>query len=316
MPFTIFLTGATGFVGRATLCRLAEAGHELRALTRDPARLSAGPIPVVGTMEDIGSWAASLAGVDAVIHLAARVHVMQERAADPLAAFRALNATATLEAAEAAARAGVRRFVFVSTIKVNGEATVGTPFTAEDPPAPVDPYGISKWEAEQGLRAIAARTGLEVVVIRPPLVHGPGVGGNLRRLLSLVDRGIPLPLGAIENRRRMVGVRNLADLIATTLTHPAAPGRTFLAGDAEAVSTPELIHLLADALGRSVRSIPFPVALLRLGGAILGQRAEVDRLTGSLEVDITQTCTTLGWTPPVSLAAGLREMARAWKETR
>lgn len=316
MPETVLITGATGFVGRTAVPRLVAEGHSVRALTRGAQSPSVGVTQVIGSLEKVERWAEALSGVGSVVHLAARVHVMHERAADPLAAFRAINRDATLALAEAAVKAGVRRFVYISTIKVHGESTSGQPFRAEDRPAPVDPYGISKWEAEQGLQAIAQRTGLEVVVIRPPLVHGPSVGGNLRRLLGLVARGIPLPFGSITNSRRMVGVRNLADLIAVAIGHPAAPVAPLLAGDLESVSTPELVRLLGVGLGRPARILPVPVALLRLAGVLTGQAAEVDRLVGSLEIDIAQTRTRLQWTPPHSLAEGLTDMARAWRDTR
>lgn len=316
MPLPLFLTGATGFLGRTLTPRLQREGHRVRALVRAADRAPNDVEPVVGRLESCAEWAAALQGCEVVIHLAARVHVMHERAADPLAAFRAVNRDATLSLAEAAVGAGVRRFIYISSIKVNGEATTSAPFRATDLPAPADPYGISKWEAEQGLRALAERTGLEVVVIRPPLVHGPGVGGNLRRLLGLVSRGIPLPFGSIRNSRRMVGVANLSDLITVSATHPAAPGEVLLAGDAESVSTPELVRLLAKTLDRPARLLPVPVALLRLGGLLTGQGAEIDRLTGSLEIDISWTQSRLGWVPPHSLADGLTEMARAWSLTR
>src|SRR5437868_1293358 len=206
MPSTFFLTGATGFLGRSVVPRLRRDGHVLRTLVRDAGRTPAGTDGVTGALERTAEWAVALQGCDTVVHLAARVHVMREGSADPLRSFREVNRDATLRLAEEAGRAGVRRFVFVSSIKVNGGSTVDRPFRADDPAAPADPYGVSKWEAEQGLRELAARTGLEVVIIRPPLVHGPGAGGNLRRLLALIDRGIPLPLGAISNRRTMVGV--------------------------------------------------------------------------------------------------------------
>jgi len=313
---TFFLTGATGFLGRSVVPRLRHDGHTVRALVRDAVRAPDGTERVTGDLERTSGWATSLQGCDTVVHLAARVHVMHEDSADPLRRFREVNRDATVRLAEAAASAGVRRIVFVSSIKVNGEATFGRPFRPDDAPAPVDPYGVSKWEAENGLREVATRTGLEVVVIRPPLVHGPGAGGNLRRLLGLIDRGIPLPLGAIRNRRTMVGVENLADLIAVAAASAIAAGGTFLAGDDESVSTPDLVRLLGAGLGKRARLFPVPVALLRLGGALSGLGGEVARLTGSLEVDVSETRTRLGWTPPRTLAEGLTEMAQDWKRGR
>lgn len=314
---TILLTGATGFVGRHVAARLIADGVPLHVAVRDrdraPARAVAFPIGDLATSID---WRPALSGVSIVVHLAARVHVMHEAASDPLAAFRAINRDATLGLARAAVNAGVRRFVYISTVKVNGEGTTTRPFRPDDAPHPVDPYGRSKWEAEQGLHGLAAETGLEVVIIRPPLVHGAGAGGNLARLLGLVAQGFPIPLGLVRNKRTMVGVRNLADLILVAAEHPAAAGRTFLAGDAETVSTPAVIRLLAAGLGRSARLLPAPVALLKAAGILTGRSAEVERLVGSLEVDISATRSILGWEPPVSLADGLTEMARAWKAAR
>lgn len=317
MPSTILITGATGFVGRQVAARLIAAGTPLNVAVRDrdqaPARANAFAI---GDLARPVDWRPALAGTSCVIHLAARVHVMEESAADPLGAFRAINRDATLALARAAAEAGTRRFVYVSTIKVNGEVTSELPFRAEDRAAPVDPYAVSKWEAEQGLRALERERGIEVVVVRPPLVHGPGAGGNLARLLRLIARGRPLPFGAIRNRRTMVGVKNLADLLVLAATHAGAAGKTFLAGDRESVSTPALVRMLAETLGRPARLVPFPVTLLQLGGMLTGRRAEVERLVGSLEVDISAARQHLGWEPPVSLADGLGEMARAWREAR
>lgn len=307
----IMLTGATGFVGRSVCESLAGAGRQVRAVVRKPGRLKeigAGCLEtVVGEIGPETNWDDALAGVDSVVHLAARVHVMADKAVDPLAEFRRVNTAGTLHLARQAARAGVRRLVYLSSVKVNGEATApGRKFTAADSPAPLDPYGISKMEAEQGLAAVATETGLEVVIIRPPLVYGPGVKGNFARLLALVERGVPLPLALVDNRRSMVALGNLVDLIITCLDHPAAAGQTFLVADGEDLATPELIRRLAQAMGRPARLWPLPVSLLRLGGRLLGHTAEVERLVGSLQVDIGHTCRTLGWTPPLSVDEGLR----------
>ena len=310
---TVLVTGGTGFVGSGLLPRLEREGVAVRLMARDPGRA---PCAVESVMCDISTEtppAVAWAGVDAVVHLAARVHVMQETASDPLTEFRAVNRDATLRLARIAREQGVRRFVFLSSIKVNGESTDWQPFRSDDPPEPVDPYGISKWEAELGLQELAARTGLEVVVIRAPLVHGPGAGGNLRRLLGWISKGIPLPFGAVQNRRRLVGRENLADLIVRALQHPAATRGVLLAGDAETVSTPALIRLMAEGLGRAPRLIPVPPALLALGGRLIGRAAEVSRLIGSLDVDVAQTMIQLDWRPPVSLAAGIHSMAGAFK---
>jgi nucleoside-diphosphate-sugar epimerase len=272
---------------------------------RRATRIADGASVAVG---DIGSetrWAEALEGVDFVLHLAAHVHHAHASEGD----FRRVNVDGTRRLAEEAARLGVRRFVFVSSIKVNGEATNERPFTEGDAPAPVDAYGRSKRDAEASLWRVAAETGLEVVVVRPPLVYGPGAGGNLRRLMALVSRGLPLPLSAIRNRRSFVGVANFTDLIALCLDHPAAAGETFLAADEPALSTPRLLHLLADGLGAPVSLFPAPFAALRLAAALSGRQDEFGKLSLSLEVDATKARTRLGWVSALSVEEGLREMA-------
>jgi nucleoside-diphosphate-sugar epimerase len=261
---------------------------------------------VVGDINSHTDWSKALEA-HGVVHLAARVHVMDDSAQDPLAEFRAVNVEGTLNLARQAAHAGVKRFVFVSSVKVNGEATLpGCPFNVQDPPAPADPYAISKQEAEKGLRELAAETGLEVVIIRPPLVYGPGVKANFLRLIKTVQKGLPLPLGRVRNKRSLVGIDNLLDLIITCIDHPAAAGQTFLVSDGEDLSTPDLIRKLASAMGRPARLLPVPSTLLRLGGRMIRKSAEVERLVGSLQVDINHTCETLGWRPPVSVDEGIR----------
>ncbi len=302
----ILVTGAGGFVGAALVPALAAAGH---AVVRVARKATAPGDLAVPELLDWHPTSQELAGIDCVIHLAARTHVMRDAAADPLAAYRALNVGVTARLAEAAAAAGVRRFVFMSSIKVNGEATHGQPFTTDDAPQPEDAYGISKREAEDALRAIARRTGLEVVVLRPPLVYGPGVKGNLLALMRAIDRGLPLPLGAIANRRSLVGIDNLISAIALAATHPAAAGHTYLVSDGEDLSTPQLARLIAAGLGRRARLVPVPVALLRFTGRLTGKTAAIDRLAGSLEVDAGALRRELGWSPAVSPAAGLARMA-------
>jgi nucleoside-diphosphate-sugar epimerase len=206
---------------------------------------------------------------------------------------------------------GVRRLVFLSSIGVLGIHTNGRgPFFVSDAPKPVEDYAISKWEAEQALMAVSAKTGLEVVVVRPPLVYGPGVKGNLLRLLRCVARSVPLPLGAVHNQRSLMGLSNLVDLLLRCAEHPAAAGQTFLASDGLDLSTPHLIRLMAEGMNRPARLLPVPVALLQAGGSLLGKRGELDRLVGSLQVDSRHTRELLGWTPPVSVADGVREMGR------
>jgi len=252
-----------------------------------------------------------LDGIDTIIHCAARVHVMSEQALDPFLEFRKVNVHATLSLARQAAAAGVRRFIFISSIKVNGETTVaGGSFYPSDVPAPEDPYAISKLEAERGLMQLAHETGMEVVVIRPPMVYGPGVKGNFASLIKLIAKGLPLPLGAIHNKRSLVAIDNLVDLIIRCIDHPAAANQVFLAGDGEDLSTAELVSSVAEAMGRSVRLIPVPVSLLSLAATLLGKQEVARRLLGSLQVDISKTREVLGWEPPVSVKEGLRRCVR------
>jgi len=245
--------------------------------------------------------------MEAVVHLAARVHVMRDHAGGA-AEFRRTNTEGTLQLARAAAAAGARRFVYLSTIKVNGEATTGRPFRADDPPDATDPYSQSKLAAETGL---VAMSGLEPVIIRPPLVHGPGAKGNLARFCRLARSGMPVPFGAIENRRDLVGVANLASLVERCITHQRAAGQVFLVSDGEAMSTPRLYCIIAEALGRPARMIDVPVTLMRAVAWPLGLSGEIDRLTQSLELDVDKTRELLGWRPSVPAVAGIAEMARA-----
>ncbi len=264
---------------------------------------------ILPALEDVDAWASvPVVDCDVVFHLAARVHVMREPSSDPAALYRLANATGTLVLARAAARAGTRRFIFLSSVKVNGESTeTGHPFTAADNPAPQDPYGISKLEAEQGLRQIAAETGMEVVIVRPPLVYGPGVKANFASLLRAVQRGLPLPLGAVTgNRRSLVALDNLVDLLMTCIDHPAAGNQTFLVSDGEDLSTTALIRRMGQAMGKPVRLVPVPSALLHAGATVIGKGSVAQRLLGNLQVDIAHTRTTLGWTPPISVDEGLR----------
>ena len=314
----ILVTGATGFVGGALVRRLT-AGRAFNgvvaAVRRKAAAWPEGVLQVqVGDLLPTTDWGAALQGIDAVVHCAARVHVMQDDASDPLQAYREVNVSGTLNLARQAAQAGVRRFVFVSSIKVNGEAThPGEPFTADEAPAPLDPYGVSKLEAEQGLRTIELQTGMEVVIVRPPLVYGPGVKANFAAMIRWVARGIPLPLGATHNARSMVALDNLVDLLITCVKHPAAAGQTFLVSDGEDVSTTELLRRTAQAMGRKVILLPVPTFVLEWGAALFDKRAVVQRLCGSLQVDIAKTRHLLGWTPPVSVDEGLRRAAQGFR---
>lgn len=303
----ILVTGATGFVGKALCAELAARGRPVRAVSRRPAT----GCFAIGDIDGDTDWTQALRGVTHVVHLAARVHVMDDRAADPLAAFRRANVDATLRLARQAAAAGVKRFVFASSIKVNGEQTApGQPFTADDTPRPQDPYGVSKLEAEQGLLRLARETGMEVAIVRPPLVYGPGVGANFRSMLRWVQRGVPLPLAAVRNQRTLVALDNLVDLLIVCLDHPAAANEVLLAGDAEDLSTPDLLRRAAAALGARARLFPVPPGMLRWGAGLAGKAAVADRLCGSLQLDTGKTRRLLGWTPPVGVDEALRRTAR------
>lgn len=347
----ILVTGANGFVGSALCRELIARGYAVRGAVRrkgdfsrrcprrgplpeeaarslTPAPLPDGasrsltlhPLPegegVFIEVGDIGpdtDWSAALDQVECVIHLAARVHVMKDVAADPLAEFRRTNTAGTERLARCAAAAGVKRLVYVSTIKVNGERTEGRPFTEADPARPDDPYGISKWEAEQALARVGAETGLEIVILRLPLIYGPGVKGNFLTLLNVIMRGIPLPLAAVDNKRSLLYLGNAVDALILAATHPGAAGKTFLSSDGQDVSSPELVLKLAKELDAPGRLLHCPRPLLRLGGRMLGKADAVSRLVESLQVDSSAIRRELGWEPPFSLEDGLGETARWYR---
>lgn len=317
MSTAVLLTGATGFVGTALLASLLEKGDRVVAAVRD-STVKLDPrvtLEAIAGLDAHTEWQNSLNGVQVVIHSAARVHVMNDTEADPLAAFRAVNVEGTLNLARQAAAAGVRRFIFISSIKVNGEGTApGQSYRADDNPAPIDPYGISKMEAEQGLRSLAEQTGLEVVIIRPVLVYGPGVKANFLSMMRWLEKGIPLPFGAIDNRRSLVALDNLVDLIVTCMTHPAAANQTFLVSDGEDLSTTMLLTRMARALGKTARLLPVPSALLVWSAMLLGRRGLSQRLCGSLQVDIEKNRSLLGWTPLVNVDEALSRAARHYQE--
>lgn len=306
----VLLTGASGLVGRATSVALYRSGFDVLAATRlmPPGALDFEQVNV-GSINADTQWQTALCFVNVVVHCAARVHVMHDAEADPLSAFRAVNFHGTLNLARQAAAAGVKRFVFVSSAKVNGESTQpGHPFTEQDFPSPKDPYGISKMEAEQGLREIAAQTGMEVVIIRPPLVYGPGVKANFAALMRAVQRGWPLPLGAIHNQRSLIALDNLVDFIITCVTHPKAANQTFLISDGQDLSTTELIRGMATAAGVPARLIPVPMWALELAGRLTGKADEVQRLCGNLQIDSSKAMILLGWKPKFSVEQGLKRV--------
>lgn len=306
------VTGASGFVGRAVCSALLARGVTVLAA----ARSELPPVPGQGTVrlsEMSGStdWSGVLAGVEGIIHLAGRAHVMREESADPWGEYLRSNVDASRRLAEQAAEAGVRRLVYVSSVKVNGEATLpGRPFTEDMPPAPEDDYGRSKLLAEEALAEVAARTGLQVVVVRPPLVYGPGVKGNFLSLLNACRKRWPLPLGGIDNRRSLIYLGNLVDALLLCLNHRAGAGGTYLVRDGEDLSTPELVRRLSAALGVQPRLLPAPLGLMRAAAGLLGRRGAVDRLAGTLQVDDARIRDELDWSPPFTVAQGLAMTAR------
>jgi len=316
----VLLTGATGFVGRGILETFAAIpGLRLAVAVRSrlPGEFPGVEVHSIDGLNATQDWTSALAGVDVVVHAAARVHVMRETAGDPLAEFRAVNIEGTLNLARQAAAAGVRRFIFISSIKVNGESTPpGRPFRAEDRPAPADPYGQSKLEAERALSRLAEECAMEWVVIRPPLIYGPGVGANFASLMRVVQRQLPLPFARVRNRRSLVARDNLVDLLRVCLEHERAANQVFLVSDDHDLSSAELCRRLAVALGVRPRLLPVPVALLQGLAALFGRGAQAQRVLGSLQVDIGKTRELLGWQPPVSVDQALAETARWYRETR
>jgi nucleoside-diphosphate-sugar epimerase len=308
----VLVTGASGFIGAALCQHLSSSGIAVVPVVRKP---NAAPGEQFLAANDARAWHEALQGCQSAVHLAGRVHVMHERADDPLQSFREANVQATITLAEQAAQAGVRRFVFVSSIKVNGEQTTpGACFAAQDNPNPADPYAVSKWEAEQALHKIAQSTGMELVIIRPPLVYGPGVKGNFAQMLRWAGKSVPLPLGGVKNQRSMIALDNLVSLLALCSQpdrSPRAAGQTFLVCDGSPVSTPELLRKIARAYGRPIWLAPIPPALLRRMAQLVGQGPAADRLLGSLVIDDRPVRQLLNWQPPVSMEEQLRRMAGA-----
>jgi nucleoside-diphosphate-sugar epimerase len=312
----VLVTGATGFVGRALCGRLAEAGYLVRAAVRNESNVPASVTEtiVVGDMLRPTRWEAAVEGVDCIVHAAARAHVMHDSAAADL--YIRTNTEVTRALAQCAVRAQVKRFVYVSSIKVNGDENPGEPYTAASPPRPSDPYGKSKLLAERNLADAAAGSCMHAVIVRPPLVYGPGVRANFLRLLQWIDRGRILPFGAINNLRSLVNVWNLTDLLTHVIESAGAINRTWLVSDGEDLSTPELIRRIARAMGRRPRLLAVPTALLRVAGAVTGRSAEIARLCGSLTVDIGATRADLAWRPPVALDEGIARTVAWYERTR
>ena len=315
----ICVTGANSFVGSALCKSLFDLNHQVCGIirNRDSARGCKGiNYFLVESINAETSWDSALRNIEVIIHLAARVHVLKETIPDPITAFRQINTLGTEHLARMAAQMGVRRLVFLSTIGVNGKETPDKPFNETDTLAPRDAYALSKWEAELALMQVATETSLEVVILRPPLVYGPGVKGNFLRLLQAVRRGIPLPLASIRNRRSIIFLGNLVEAIITCMTHPQAKGKTYLVSDDEHISTAELISRIARAMGKPARLWPFPAELLRIAATLAGKSAEADRLLNSLLVDSSKIRSELGWKPSSSLDQGLAETARWFLQTQ
>lgn len=303
----VLVTGATGFIGSCLCNKLLNDGAMVRRALRRTCAIDG---IVVGDLGPNTDWAEALEGIDCVVHLAARVHIMGDKAIDPLYEFRRVNVAGTLNLARQAAAAGIRRFIFMSSIKVNGEQTQpGFSFSADDVPAPVDPYGITKYEAEQGLWRLSEETGIEVVIIRPVLVYGPGVKANFFNMMKWIYRGIPLPFGSFHNNRSLVALDNLVDLIITCITNQMAANQVFLASDGEDLSTTDLLQRTAVALGKRARLLSVPQGLFELGLNLLGKRVLAQRLCGSLQVDISKTRKLLVWSPPFTVDEILKKTA-------
>lgn len=311
----VLVTGATGFVGSALVARLAQAeGFATVAVARRPFAFPDGVETI--QVRDLSELAPKLNGIDTIVHCAARVHVLREETADPLAAFRNDNVEATLRLAEDAARAGVRRFVFLSSIKASGEETFGAPFTELTQPQPETPYGQSKLEAEEGLRSIAARTPLEIVNLRPPLVYAAHAGGNFARLLRWLRRGFPLPLGSVDNRRSTIALENLVDVIVRCIDHPKAANELFLVSDGDDLSTPDMLRAIVEGMDREAVLLPFPVPLMRMAAQMLGQGDAARQVCGSLVLDSRKVRETLEWRPPLVARAALKDAGAAFGANR
>lgn len=309
----ILVTGATGFIGQALCKKLLEKGFPVRGTGRSIERIKKLPSRVEPVKMDLidqnTDWSQALDGIDVVFHLAARVHVMDDKEANPLKAFREVNVASTKKMAEDAAAAGVKRMVFVSSIKVNGEGK-SMEYTEYDIENPLDPYGVSKWEAEQELGKIADKTGMEMVIIRTPLVYGPGVKGNFLQLLKIASLGIPLPLANIDNQRSFIYVGNLVNSLVSCACNPEAASKTFLICDGKNISTPELMKMIAQTFKRPLRIFPLPFFLIRWVGKLLGKSPAIDRLWGSLTIDSSKLQRDLDWKPVYTMEEGIQETVK------
>lgn len=314
----VLVTGANGFVGRPLCEEMLRQGWGVKAAVRLPNQLPV--VAEVVTIKNIGcgtDWKDALRGVDVVIHLAARVHVMHENARNPLEEFHKVNVAGSGHLARSAAASGVKRLVYVSSIGVNGlSTTMCRPFSEADAPAPHNAYALSKWEAEQALHRVAQETGLEVVIVRPPLVYGSGAPGNFAQMMRVLQKVIPLPLASVRNLRSLIYVGNLVDALILCATHPAAAGQTYLVNDGEDVATPDLLRCLGEAMGRPARLFPCPPALLKFAGRLIGKAGQVERLLGSLQVDSGKIRRELGWTPPYTLRQGLQATAEWYRNVQ
>ncbi|MEZ8397130.1 UDP-glucose 4-epimerase family protein [Vibrio splendidus] len=312
----ILVTGSTGFVGANVVVLARERDWKVTSVVRKQIESITNSL-VIDSINSSTDWSGAFDGVDCVVHCAARVHQMNESEQDALAAYQEVNTLGTLNLAKQAAEAGVKRFVFVSSIKVNGEfSELNLPFEPNLKNTPQDPYGLSKYEAEVELAKLSKETGLEVVIIRPPLVYGPGVKANFLSMMRLIDKGIPLPFGAIKNQRSLVYLDNLSDLILTGCEHPVAPGHTFLASDDHDVSTTQLMQTIAHAMGKSPRLIPIPMSWIQAGSSVLNKQHIAQRICGNLQVDIGLTKEILGWKPPVSFDQGIKRTVEAYLKSR
>lgn len=305
----VLVTGASGFIGLALCERLIALSIPFRAAIRSANKADNLPAGIdtvrIAALDSRTDWTQALAGIDIVVHLAARAHIMNENSTDSLSVYREVNVDGTRRLMQMSTAAGVKRFIFLSTVKVNGEKTAIS-YSEEDVPSPKDPYGISKWEAEEIIKRIACDTATEVVILRPPLVYGPGVKANFLQLIKTIERGIPLPLASVDNHRSFIYLGNLIDAIITCITHVKARGATYLVSDGEDISTPELVRRIANALGCKARLIPVPVSLIRIGSRLTGRSSSADRLIGSLVVNSEKIRRDLAWDPPFSMEEGLK----------